>query len=300
VTIEVVDAQVHVNVLCQHTSHLDNDVVLGCVVGTMDAVGVDAVIIDEFAGVDAKGHMLPGHLGPEGVWRSDHRFADYCVSQIPDRFAYVARIDHRDSDLDSLLDVVAATPNCLAIRIIGLTDGVTWWDDSFLTGDYAHLLAAAQARQIPVFVHIPGRIEALVPYIEQFPDLQLIVDHMGIGFPSEKEDDVTRYGRLDPVLEMAKYDNLALKWCHIERLAVNPYPFTDVMPHVRRILDAFGSHRVMWASDATQSRRPELSPHPSSWGQCLAYLAGSDMLSTAEKVQVLGQTARRILRWPAL
>ena len=298
-TTEVVDTQVHANVLCRHAGHSGYEAVLGCVVGAMDAVGVDAVIIDEFEGVDGERHMLPGHLGPQGAWRTDHPFADYCVSQLPDRFAFVARIDHRDPGLESLLDAVLATPSCVAIRIIGLTDGVTWWDDSFLTGDYAQLLGGAESRQIPVFVHRPGRIEALTPYVDKFPDLQLIIDHMGIGFPAPDEDPISRYRRLDEVLAMAQYGNVALKWCHIERLSAESYPFADAMPHVRRVLDAFGGHRIMWASDATQARRPDLSPHPSSWGQCLSYLAGSDMLSAEEKAQVLGQTARTVLRWPA-
>lgn len=298
-TIEVVDAQVHANVLCQHAGHSGYAAVLACVTGAMDAVGVNAVIIDEFAGVDAERHMLPGHLGPRGAWRSDHPFADYCVLQQPDRFAYVARVDHRDPELESLLDTVVATPNCLGIRIIGLTDGSSWWDDSFLAGDYAGLLGAAEARQIPVFVHIPGRVEALRPYIERFPHLPVIVDHMGIGFPSESEDESARYARLKPVLDLAQYGNVALKWCHIERLAADAFPFADAMPYFRRVLDVYGSERIMWASDATQARRPELSPHPSSWGQCLAYLSGSSMLSESEKSQVLGQTARSILGWKA-
>jgi predicted TIM-barrel fold metal-dependent hydrolase len=92
---------------------------------------------------------------------------------------------------------------------------------------------------------------------------------------------------------MAKYPNLAIKWCHAPaRLSEEPYPHADTVGHLRRVIDAFGAERVMWASDYTESR-----PH-FTWAQSLHYLLYSSLLSETEKEWVLGRSVRQILSWP--
>jgi predicted TIM-barrel fold metal-dependent hydrolase len=70
------------------------------------------------------------------------------------------------------------------------------------------------------------------------------------------------------------------------------YPFRDVMPHLRRAIDAFGPQRVVWASDHTQSQAHH------SWAQALYYILDSDALSDSEKEWILGRSVRELLRWP--
>ena len=79
-----------------------------------------------------------------------------------------------------------------------------------------------------------------------------------------------RIAQLDAVVDLAQYPNLALKWCHAPaRLSGEPYPHRDVLPHLRRVIDAYGVEHVMWASDYTQSRhtfgRPWAEAVPISW-----------------------------------
>jgi len=64
---------------------------------------------------------------------------------------------------------------------------------------------------------------------------------------------------------------------------------------LRRVLDAFGPERVMWASDYTVSRLET----GFSWAHTLYYLLGSDQLTLSEKEWLLGKSVRRVLRWPA-
>jgi predicted TIM-barrel fold metal-dependent hydrolase len=105
-----------------------------------------------------------------------------------------------------------------------------------------------------------------------------------------------RRGQLDAVLELAAFANLALKWSHAPSLLSDePYPHRDVLPLLRRAIEAFGVQRLIWASDYTQARVETGQP----WAQALYYLLDADALSDDEKEWLLGRSARQLLRWPA-
>ena len=71
------------------------------------------------------------------------------------------------------------------------------------------------------------------------------------------------------------------------------YPNEGTRPFLRKALNAFGSERIMWASDYTVAR----DQNGNSWAQCLYYLLDSDALSATEKEWLLGRSLRRALNW---
>jgi predicted TIM-barrel fold metal-dependent hydrolase len=102
--------------------------------------------------------------------------------------------------------------------------------------------------------------------------------------------------QLDQVLDLARYPNLALKWSHAPSLlSEEPYPYRDVLPQLRRSIEAFGVERVLWASDYTQAR----AETNQAWAQMLYYLLDSDQLASNEKEWILGRSVRRLLNWNA-
>jgi predicted TIM-barrel fold metal-dependent hydrolase len=101
-----------------------------------------------------------------------------------------------------------------------------------------------------------------------------------------------RLEELEHITTLARYPNLAIKWCHAtERLSAEPYPHRDAVQQLRRVIAAFGAERVLWASDWTESQAGH------TWARSLHYLLHSDALSEAEKTWVLGRSAREILGW---
>jgi L-fuconolactonase len=287
--LDIVDAQVHLNRLGSNWEHADLAVVVDYAVVTMDALGVNAVLIDEWAGfhnpTTKRGH-LPGYFLPNGAMRGQHPFSELAVALHPDRFAYIARIDPTDPDLEELMAGVRSKPGAVCLRIVPIPEAGEL--DLFERGGYEALFAAAEKHQVPIFAWFPGRSHLLEPALEKFPNLQLILDHCGV---SRSEGEHT--AQLDRVFALARYPNLALKWCHApSQLSREAYPFHDVIPHLRRALEAFSPQRVMWASDHTQSQ-----PHH-SWAQALYYVLDSNELTDLEKEWILGRSARTILRWP--
>jgi L-fuconolactonase len=284
--VDIVDAQVHLNRLGSDWQHTDPDVVVDYAVVVMDALGLSAVLIDEWAGFDDQRRHLPGTVLPNGAMRGHHPFSERAVALHPERFAYVARIDPRDPELEPLMAGLRARPGALCLRIVPIPEAGEV--ELFERGGYDPLLAAAERHRVPIFAWFPGRSRLLVPALERFPDLQLILDHCGVS-----RTEGNHAAQLDQVLALARYPNLALKWCHAPtHLSRQPYPFRDVLPHLRRALEAFGPQRIMWASDHTQSKTHH------SWAQALYYLLDSNELSDLEKEWILGRSVRRALRWP--
>ena len=168
-------------------------------------------------------------------------------------------------------------------------------------GDFEPLFAAAERHRVPVFAWVPGRASLLEPYIRKFPKLQFIVDHCGVGIAP------IRIGELPPTVATSvtplladrvaqlERPNVALKWSHAPGLlSAKGYPYRDVLPLLRKAINAFSAERILWASDYTVAR----DRNGNSWAECLYYLLDTDHLTQTEKELILGGSVRKVLNWP--
>ena len=71
-----------------------------------------------------------------------------------------------------------------------------------------------------------------------------------------------------------------------------PYPFEDVHPYLRRVHDAFGSHRMLWEADITQLTKNTYAECLRLWQEGLSFLTADD------KEWILGRAATEALAWP--
>jgi L-fuconolactonase len=304
-SIEIVDAQVHLNQIVPDWRTAEADAVIATSIQVMDAVGVDAALIAESRGFDARMRPALGPELPNGAIRAEFPFSERAVAQHPDRFAYLVRIDIKDPEVERIVAEVRQKPGALCLRIVPIPD--TGEVAALERGEFEPLFAAAETYGVPVFAWLPARSHLLVPYLRKFPRLQFILDHCGVGVAPPHTGQIAptlassmtasrteRVAQLDQVLDLAQYPNLALKWSHAPTLlSATAYPHRDVLPLLRRVIAAFGVERVLWASDVTQARAE--ANH--TWAQLLYYLLDSDLLSETEKAWILGRSVRRALRW---
>lgn len=299
----VIDSQLHANRYGTKWQSLDLATTVEIVVGAMDAVGIDAAVIDEYTALDADHRMQPYVQEGDGVWRPRRPFSHLAVSLYPDRFKFLGRVDLDDPQLAREVERYSKEPGFAGIRLQWGPQRVVWSDPCWESGGYGVLFELAQQYRFPVFLILAPRVDTLVPYAKRYPGVQFVIDHMGavsgIDRPAPDESDVVRYARFDRVLDLASFSNVAVKWCHVERLAREGYPFADAQPHLRRLVSEFGANRIMWASDATETMKPARSEHPSTWAQALHHVADSTHLSLGEKEMILGGTAHAIFGWPA-
>lgn len=263
----IVDAQVHAN-----QRGLDQSIAV------MDAVGVEAAVIDVWPPVRRK--------LPSGITRFDYPFAEEAVSRFPGRFAYVARFDPNDPEIDDLMAQVRTAPGRLCVRL------ASGFDLKVLReGGHGRILTAAARHGVPVMIYPGGDFASLTNYVRKFDNVQFIIDHVGMGveraaLPDQLE---TTIGQL---LTYAPYPNVAVKWGHAPRLSREPFPYRDLIAQLRRVIDAFGVERLMWASDYT------VTTDHHTCAESLFCLRCSDQLSENEKEWILGKTVRKVLNWP--
>jgi L-fuconolactonase len=74
---------------------------------------------------------------------------------------------------------------------------------------------------------------------EQFPDMTVILDHLGRAGEGTPADFAN-------VLKLAKFPRVIMKYSGVNYSSKQKYPYADVKPIVRRIYDAFGPNRLVW------------------------------------------------------
>jgi hypothetical protein len=183
---EIVDSQVHAN----HRG-LDQSIAI------MDAVGVAAAVIDVWPPVRRK--------LPNGITRFEYPFAEEAVTRFPARFAYVARFDPNDPDIDDLMAGVRKAPGCLCTRLASGFDFKVMRE-----GGHGRILAAAGKHGVPVMIYPGGEHEALSNYVRKFDNVQFIIDHVCMGVERAALPDQLN-ATINQLLAYAQYPNVAVK-----------------------------------------------------------------------------------------
>lgn len=234
----------------------------------MDQAGVDRAVI----------------VPPTWVGEGNETALD-AARQDPKRFAIMGRIDIKRPDLMETMATWKHQPGMLGVRHTFRNQPYRDWLEA---GDYEPFWAAAEEHGVPVMCLVSGFAYILGPIAEKHPGLTLIVDHMGCdlsvnGAPS--------FANLDQLLGLAQYPRIMVKVSSAPCFSVDPYPFADIYPFLKRVHEAFGAQRCMWGADRTRLT--------STYEECLRhYSEGLDFLTADDKEWITGRTAATVLGWP--
>jgi predicted TIM-barrel fold metal-dependent hydrolase len=203
----------------------------------------------------------------------------------PDRFAVMGRLALQEPESRALVNDWKKQPGMLGMRFTFhaphyrhlLTDGTADW-----------LWPAAERAGIPLMVLVHGSLDVLDRIAGKHPGLQLVIDHLGLD-PRGKGPTV--WEDLPRVCALAKHPNVAVKASGMPGLSTEPFPFRDLHPHVRTLVDAFGPRRTFWGTDLTRM--------PCTYYECiklftehLSWLRGDDL------EWVMGRGVCEWLGWP--
>lgn len=265
----------------------------------MDAMGIQSVLIDEFwlPGTDYKPHH---DLANRSI-RPVNPTAELAAQLYPERFGWVLRVERNDPEYASIIRMVDDAPAGRGIRII---PGMTLKDtEAFAKGEYDPILEATEKAGLPLFLYLPDHPELIAKAAQKFPDLRIIVDHIGLysnamrtmfggAVPARSSEE--QLALFDQVLALSKFPNIALKWSHASEMFEAPvYPGQALQPMLRKAISSFGADRIMWASDYSVNQRGE------NWSEILYGTKGNTNLSDQERESIMGGTARKWLDWPA-
>jgi hypothetical protein len=103
-TMDIVDAQVHANML-------GTDVTLAI----MDALGIQAVLFDEYLTTAEDGAPQPGYRLADGAFRPVGPNAEAAALRHPEWFAFLMRVDPHDPGIEGWIETLAAAPGFKAL-----------------------------------------------------------------------------------------------------------------------------------------------------------------------------------------
>ena len=155
-------------------------------------------------------------------------------------------------------------------------------NDGVLAGAADPLFRKARALGIPVqFLNRIPSHPTILAVADRFPDLLLIVDHLGHPDVSEAPS----FASSATLFELAKRPNVYVKVSnHIKHSRV-PYPWRDLHDYQRRVIDLFGPRRLMWGSNW-----PMDLPSPSYLERLDALRTHFPFLTPDERAGILGRT----------
>ena len=194
---------------------------------------------------------LFSHCRPAGVdrvvliqmsfYEFDHRYMTEVMAAHPGVFSGVALIDVAADDLDSQIDRLAKQ-GMRGFRLHSRGDAKDWVDHPGM----ARLWRQAARDGLAVCPLInPADIRYVDALCAKFPDTTVVVDHFArVGISGRVEP-----RSLDELCRLARYPNTHVKTSAFYALGEKQPPYLDLIPMVRRVVEAFGPERLMWASD---------------------------------------------------
>jgi predicted TIM-barrel fold metal-dependent hydrolase len=215
-------------------------------------------------------------------YRYDNRFLLSVLKRYPETFQGVCRVDPLDP----------AAPDHLSEHTAEGFRGVRISPAANASGDWFNgplmppLWKRCADLKVPMTVLAPiARMPEVAAQLEKLPDMTVVIDHMAdcpVDHPQE----------LEKLIALKRYPNVFVKISHTWSLSKQPYPWLDAQEHVKRLHEAFGPQRLMWATDW-----PIIENSHATYDQALKVVR-DDMkfLNDDDRHWMLSKTIERV--WP--
>jgi L-fuconolactonase len=226
-------------------------------------------------------------LVPPSIDRNRNDYAVEAVRKYPDRFAVMGKVALETGAGKDVLKGWRDQPGMLGVRLTFHRDADRpWLSDG--TADW--FWPEAAFHDIPVMVHAPERLAEIGEIAERYPELRIIVDHM--GFARATMDDAAG-AAVERMNALAQYPNVFVKVSALPAFSTEPYPFKNLHEPLRRVIVAFGRRRAFWGSDITRV------PKSCSYRQVVTQFTEElDFLSADDLDWIMGRGLAECLRWP--
>jgi predicted TIM-barrel fold metal-dependent hydrolase len=175
------------------------------------------------------------------------------MRRFPGTFAGIAIVDWNAPEPDAAM-LKMAEAGIRGFRIYPRGAPVEQWVE---TDGFRRMFAAGAERRLALCPLInPDALPSLARMCRQFPRTPVVIDHLcriGAGGTIRAED-------VDALCRMAEFPAVKVKVSAFYALGAQKPPHYDLAPLIRRVYEAFGPRRLMWASDcpfAVQNERYE-------------------------------------------
>lgn len=208
----------------------------------------------------------------------DNSYMCDCMRRFPDRLHGVALIDPVSPGAAGKLERLHGEHGVQGMRLYPIKDKDASW---LSRDDQAALWETAKRLGVPfTWFGRCHQIPLLEPMLDRFPEVNVIVDHLGEPVLSEGPGGSFRY-----LLQAAKYPNLYVKATRIDGISAQSWPHEDVHPYVEAVFDAFGSRRMLGCTGF---------PEDPQRGEAVGFRVieeAMDFLADDDRAWILGKTA---------
>jgi len=123
----------------------------------------------------------------------------------------------------------------------------------------------------------------------KYTHLKLIIDHL--GYP--RAEDGPGWKSFQPIIDLARRKNVHLKLSDVAGRSKQGFPYADMHPIIRRLLDAFGTDRTMWSTGYPGHHRAKHG-WPTLAEELRFTREGLPFLTDEDKKRILGGTAAKV------
>jgi predicted TIM-barrel fold metal-dependent hydrolase len=156
-------------------------------------------------------------------------------------FSAVAVIDESEKPQQRMQQLAAKGVRGFRIRP-GKRSPETWLDSDGMKAMWAQ--AAKSGQQICPLIN-PAHLPSIDRMCRRYPQTPVVIDHFArIGIDGKLPDK-----QLDRLCRLSRHRKVRVKVSAYYALGKKKAPYRDLLPMIRRLLDAFGPERLMWASD---------------------------------------------------
>ncbi len=218
----------------------------------------------------------------------DNGYIADSVARFPERFVGHGLIDPQDKNNAETARYWIKERGLVGFRLhpmyypdeqilLSAANGPLWEELAALGAVIQFHMRAADAEQV-------GEIA------RRFPQMKLLIDHMGYPQPDEGA------AAFAPIVELARHDNVFVKISDVAGRSKEDFPYADMHPYIRLLYDAFGSARSLWGTGYPGHHR---SKHnwPTLADELRLLREGVPFFNEQDKERILGTTAAAVWGW---
>jgi len=164
-----------------------------------------------------------------------------CLREYPDEFYGILWLDYLADDIGHQVEEAFELDGVLGFRFYATGEG-----DWIASDDLDPFWSAIEAQTAPQvqFLLTPELLETAESVVASHPEVTFVFDHIAQPTPGVHDVESPPYNAL---ADIANHSNAYVKITHTSSEDV--YPFEDLYPYFRFLLDQFGSGRLLWGSD---------------------------------------------------
>jgi L-fuconolactonase len=215
-------------------------------------------------------------------YRWDNSYLASVLKRYPQYFRGVCRVNPEDPAAPDHLSRLTEEEGFQGVRISPSAEA----DGDWIRGPLMPPLwrRCAQLKVPMTVLTSVSRLPDLIPWIDQNPDLNVVIDHMADSPLDHPE-------QLELLLRLERYPKVFVKISDMWSLSKQAYPYPDAAKQVKSLYDKFGAARLMWATSWPVSLKQ--LPYDKAVALFRDHL---DFLCCEDRRQILYKTVQTV--WP--